>query len=270
MARFRTSSAINSTPTAARFTAAWAQASLVLGPHGARCAGTVSPDRRAVSTASRAASRRRTLARPLRRENNVLLQVALAHQELLRAAQEQAIVKESLAQAQELSELTGQFAQAGQGAAADADRAITELSQRQIEVFRTEESIRVAGARLAQLLRLDQNLRLMPAEPTVLPLEIVRTDIPLRELTATGLSQRPELAEQRFLVGEAVTRFAPRRVRSLDPQCHARGQLRRPQFGHQRRLASTRDRLDFDALAYWEIRNLVMAMRRRSAKHRLS
>lgn len=189
-------------------------------------------------------------------KNNVLLQVALAHQELLRAAQEQAIAKESLAQAQELAELTGQFAQAGQGAAADADRAVTELSQRQIEVFRSEEAIRVAGARLAQLLRLDQNLRLMPAEPTVLPLEIVRADIPLRELTATGLSQRPELSEQRFLVGEAVTRLRREEYAPLIPSVMLGASYGGLSSGVNDDFASARDRLDFDALAYWEIRNL--------------
>jgi len=189
-------------------------------------------------------------------KNNILLQVALAHQELLRAAQEQAIVKESLAQAQELSELTSQFAQAGQGAAADADRAATELSQRQIEVFRTEEAIRVAGARLAQLLRLDQNLRLLPAEPTVLPLEIVRTDIPLRELTATGLSQRPELAEQRFLVGEAVTRLRREEYAPLIPSVMLGASYGGLSSGVNSDLAPVSDRLDFDAIAYWEIRNL--------------
>ncbi len=165
-------------------------------------------------------------------------------------------MKESLAQAQELSELTGQFAQAGQGAAADADRAVTELSQRQIEVFRTEEAIRVAGARLAQLLRLDQNLRLLPAEPTIVPLEIVRTDIPLRELTATGLSQRPELAEQRYLVGEAVTRLRREEYAPLIPSVMLGASYGGLSSGINSDLAPVSDRLDFDALAYWEIRNL--------------
>ncbi len=189
-------------------------------------------------------------------KNNILLQVALAHQELLRAAQEQAITKESLAQAQELSELTSQFAQAGQGAAADADRAMTELSQRQIEVFRSEESLRVAGARLAQLLRLDQNLRLMPAEPTVLPMEIIPADLPLRELTATGLSQRPELSEQRFLVGEAVTRLRREEYAPLIPSVMLGASYGGLGSGINGDFAATRDRLDFDALAYWELRNL--------------
>jgi outer membrane protein TolC len=90
----------------------------------------------------------------------------------------------------------------------------------------------------------------------VLPLEIVRADIPLRELTATGLSQRPELAEQRFLVGEAVTRLRREEYAPLIPSVMLGASYGGLSSGINDDLASTRDRLDFDALAYWEIRNL--------------
>jgi outer membrane protein TolC len=188
--------------------------------------------------------------------HDVLLKVALAHQELLRSAQEHAIARSTLIQAQELGELTGQFARVGQGAAADADRAATELSLRQIEVFRTEESLRVAGARLAQLLRLDFNLYLLPAEPTVLPLEFIDVNADLRELTATGLSQRPELAEQRYLVGEAVMRLRREKYAPLIPSVMLGASYGGFGAGVNGDFASAEDRVDVDALAYWEVRNL--------------
>lgn len=189
-------------------------------------------------------------------KHDVLLRVALAHQELLRSAQEHAIARATLAQAQELGELTGQFARVGQGAAADADRAATELSVRQIEVFRTEESLRVAGARLAQLLRLDSNLYLLPAEPTVVPLDFIDANADLRELTATGLSQRPELAEQRYLVGEAVMRLRREKYAPLIPSVLVGASYGGFGAGINGDFASAADRMDFDALAYWEVRNL--------------
>jgi outer membrane protein TolC len=188
--------------------------------------------------------------------HDVLLRVALAHQELLRAAQEHAIARETLAQAQQLATLTGEFARVGQGAAADADRAATELSVRQIEVFRTEESLRVAGARLAQLLRLDSNLYLLPAEPMVVPLDFVEVNADLRELTALGLSQRPELAEQRYLVGEAVMRLRREKYAPLIPSVLVGASYGGFGAGINGDFASAEDRMDFDALAYWEVRNL--------------
>lgn len=188
--------------------------------------------------------------------HDVLLRVALAHQELLRAAQEHAIARETLTQAQQLATLTGEFARVGQGAAADADRAATELSVRQIEVFRTEESLRVAGARLAQLLRLDSNLYLLPAEPMVVPLDFVEVNADLRELTALGLSQRPELAEQRYLVGEAVMRLRREKYAPLIPSVLVGASYGGFGAGINGDFASAEDRMDFDALAYWEVRNL--------------
>jgi outer membrane protein TolC len=188
--------------------------------------------------------------------NDVLLKVALAHQELLRSTQEQAITREALAQAQELSKLTGEFARVGQGAAADADRAATELSFRQIEVFRADEAVRVAGAKLAQLLRLDSSLYLLPAEPTVVPLEFIDVNAELRELTATGLSQRPELSEQRYLVGEAVMRLRREKYAPLIPSVMLGASYGGFGAGVNGDFASAQDRVDVDALAYWEIRNL--------------
>ncbi len=187
--------------------------------------------------------------------NNTLLQVSLAYQELQRAAQEVAIAKATLLQAQELAELSANFAKVGQGAAADADRAAAELAQRQIEVLRGEEGLRVAGARLAQLLRLDANTPLFPAEPTVVPLEFVTLDTPVRELTAMGLAQRPELMEQRYLVGEAVQRLKREKYAPLIPSVMLGASYGGLGSGVGSDLAGSEDRLDVDALAYWEMRN---------------
>ena len=55
--------------------------------------------------------------------NDLLLYVAVAYLDLLRAFQQQAIAQETLAHTQRLAEMTAAFARTGQGNQADADRA---------------------------------------------------------------------------------------------------------------------------------------------------
>ena len=87
--------------------------------------------------------------------NQVLLETALAYLDLLEAYQAKAISQETLANAEELAELTKSFAEAGKGPRADADRAATELTLRQNAVEQAGEVVQVASARLAQLLSID-------------------------------------------------------------------------------------------------------------------
>lgn len=188
--------------------------------------------------------------------HNTICQASLAYQELLRAAQDRAVLEQTLDHAQQLAGLSRQFANVGQGPVADAERAAAELAQRQVELLRNEESIRVAGAKLAQLLRLDQNLNLLPAEPTIVPLDFVAVDTPLRDLIATGLSQRPELAEQRHLVCEAVARLQRERYAPMIPSVLLGASYGGMGAGVNGDQAAMQDRFDFDAVAYWELRNL--------------
>ena len=86
--------------------------------------------------------------------NDQLLEAAVAYQELLRAYQLQAIANETVANSEKLVRLTTDFAKAGQGTLADADRSQAELALRRNNVARSEEAVAVASARLAQVLSL--------------------------------------------------------------------------------------------------------------------
>ncbi len=199
-------------------------------------------------------------------KQNTLLQVSLAHLELQRAAQELAIVRFTEQQAAELAKLTADFAKAGQGAQADADRTAAEHAQRELDVCRAEELYQVNGARLAQLLRLDPTLQLVPAEPQVVPLEMVPQQTSVRELTVIGLSQRPELAEQRHLVCEAVAVYDASKMAPLIPSvmlCASYGGLG---SGVDSNYAALQDRFDFDAVAYGNCETLAKANKPRVVK----
>ena len=188
--------------------------------------------------------------------NDTLLETAIAYVDLLEASQLRAIVNETLANTEQLASLTAQYAKVGEGLQSDADRAATELAIRKFEVQKTIEQSKVQSVRLARLLSQDPSMFLTPSEPMLAPIELVATNTDLSALVAQGLSTRPELTEHRYLVGEAIERMRREQVAPLIPSVL----LGLSYGGNGGGLGSTfqnyGDRMDFDAAAFWEVRNL--------------
>jgi outer membrane protein TolC len=188
--------------------------------------------------------------------NDALLEGALAYLDLLGRAQETAVAAETRSRAAQLAELTAEFSRIGTGTLADADRARVELSLRDADTARTREGYEVARARLAQILRLDPMLKLTPTDESVAPLELTDVDLPVAELVARGLSSRPELAEHRHLVCAAVERLRRERLAPLVPSVLVGTSYGGFGSGLGGDINGYGDRFDFDAVAYWEVRNL--------------
>ena len=188
--------------------------------------------------------------------HDLLLSVALAYVDLLRAFEQKAIAEETFRNAQQLADLTADFARTGQGSPADADRAEAELAVRRNDVLRAQESIGVASAHLAELLNLDAAQVLVPQEPGIVPLGLVPPQVSLRQLVAEGMSNRPELGESRELVGAAVGRLQREQYAPLVPSVLLGVSSGGFGGGPGDTIANYRDRFDFDAIAYWELRNL--------------
>src|SRR5262249_60242833 len=87
--------------------------------------------------------------------NETLLRVALAYVALVQAWGRRAVAFKTRQEAMEVARVTGDFATIGQGRPADANRARTELAQRDEFILETENEVLVASARLAALLNLD-------------------------------------------------------------------------------------------------------------------
>ena len=189
-------------------------------------------------------------------EQDVLLQTATAYLELLRANQELAIARDIEQLAHKLTDLTKAYADSGQGLAADHDRARAELAVRRNESMRAEEGVQVASARLAQLLHIDPSLELLPTETTVAPLSLTNTSGSLQELVATGLSHRAEICEQRQLVAEACARLKREKQAPLLPSVLLGVSYGGFGGGLGDNFKSPANRLDADAIAFWEVRNL--------------
>jgi outer membrane protein TolC len=188
--------------------------------------------------------------------NDQLLETALAYLALLEALQRRAIAAETLQHGQQLADLTASFAQTGAGNLADADRAAAALALLKNEAVRTEESVTVASARVAQQLSADPSILILPQEPTVVPIDLVPPELATADLVATGLSNRPELAASRSLVGEAVSRLQRERHAPWLPSVLLG--VSYGEFAAARGTGDPRpgDRFDLDAVAWWEVRNL--------------
>lgn len=188
--------------------------------------------------------------------NDTLLNVSIAYLELLRASEDVAIAMDLRDKVQELSRLTDAYVKAGQGLVADADRMKVELGLRELEVRRANEGVALASTRLAQLLRLQACCRLSPLEPAVVELKIIEDNCDCCTLVTQALQHRPELRQSKYLVGEAVERLRRERYAPLVPSVLLGASYGGFGGGQGSRIGNFDDRLDFDASAFWELRNL--------------
>ncbi|MBX6314554.1 MAG: TolC family protein, partial [Isosphaeraceae bacterium] len=191
--------------------------------------------------------------------NDVFLRVTLAYSELLRAEGRYAIAQQNREEAARIARLTADYAAIGEGRQADANRAASELAEREAALRRAEGDVVTASARLASLLNLDPSIRLHPTDQWVVPHPIVPDPIPLGELIAIAMLQHPALAERRTVIREALLALEGAKLLPFSPTLligfSAGGlgggsNLVRPVFG------GFGGRTDFDAIAYWSLRNL--------------
>jgi outer membrane protein TolC len=135
--------------------------------------------------------------------NDVLLDVAMIHIDLLgnRAILDAQRLTET--QVYQVVKITNDYAEAGEGRKADADRALAEWKLRRAGVVRAEEELAVASARLANRLNLDPAVRLEPWGGPLTPIDLIPLDAPVEELVRVALQRRPDLAARRAAVAEA-------------------------------------------------------------------
>ncbi len=143
-----------------------------------------------------------------------------------------------------------------EGLQSDHQRMEAELALRQDRLVSAQEDLQVASARLAQLLHSNPASQIVTGEPAVVPLSLITLDKTPAEFVSMGLSRRPELAEHQHLVCEAVEKLNREKYAPLVPSV-----LLGVSYGGLggsigSSIRNSDDRLDADAVAYWEIRNL--------------
>ncbi len=191
--------------------------------------------------------------------NQVFLQTTLAYCDLLRAEGARAVALQVRDEGDRVYRLVAAYAKVGQNKQSDADRAATELARRQAAVDQLDGEVQIASARLCEVLNLDPSVRLHPTDAWVVPAQIVPPPMPVGELITVALLHRPELAERRTVIREALLTLQGARALPFSPTVligfSAGGfgggsNLVTPVFG------GFGGRTDFDAVTYWSLRNL--------------
>jgi outer membrane protein TolC len=191
--------------------------------------------------------------------NQMFLRVTTAYSELLRGEGRRAASIQARDEARVIARLTSDFARAGQGRIADANRAATVVANWESRIQASEAELLTASASLCQLLNLDPSIRLHPTDAVVVPQPIVPDPIPVAELIALGLLRRPELAAQRAAIEAALLNLGGAKVLPFSPTLllgfSAGGfgggsNLVRPIFG------GFSGREDLDIVTFWTIQNL--------------
>ncbi len=190
--------------------------------------------------------------------NDILLDVALLHLQLLGANAEFEAQRISETQAYEIVRVTDEYSTTGEGRQADAERAKAEWNLRRADVQKAEEAVGVSAARLAMRLNLDPSVRLLPIGGPLTPLILIDLDSTQQELIKVALDRRPDLATRTAQIGEAEVRKRQEIGRPLLPSLWlgfsgggfgGGSNLTPPTLG---RFAG---RTDFDVQLYWTLMN---------------
>ena len=128
-----------------------------------------------------------------------------------------AIAREARQYAQQLADLTGAYAETGEGLQSDANARWPSWPCARMIICGPKRDCGSSLPDCAQLLRLDPALRLSPLDPAIVPLDLVCPTTTVGELVVQGLTARPELAEQRHLVSFAVQRIRREQYAALMP-----------------------------------------------------
>ena len=129
------------------------------------------------------------------RQRDAVLRAAAGYFELSRARSAVAVAEESARIAARHAEQIAATAAAGLTFKGDAARVQTAAERARLAVSRAQAEQRMAAARLAEVLRLDPALELVPAEAELAPIVIVETGESAGPLVARALAARPELDE---------------------------------------------------------------------------
>lgn len=188
--------------------------------------------------------------------NDQLLAAGLAYLELVDAYQDQRIIEESRERFADLATITIDFAEAGEGLQADADRLRTERSLVENRLTAAQERSAVASARLAQAISLDGSSVILPMDTNAVPLQMVTAEWDRISLISTALSNRPELKESQALVAAAWDAYHREKVAPFVPSILLGFSTGGFGGGLGNDLDNVSGRYDFDALMSWELRNL--------------
>jgi outer membrane protein TolC len=196
------------------------------------------------------------LAEETEARQNLALQVAGAYYELVQSKRMMTIAGEAANNAGNLHKVTTDFAEAGEGLLADAERAAVEslIQQNKLESARVRAT--AASGRLVQLLRLNDQAELVPVDSMIVPLSLFPVEPHLDSLINKALTNRPELKRYEALVKAEEASLNQESWGMLIPKLGASYSDSRYKGGPSGSVSSYADRNESSVAVYWELENL--------------
>ncbi|HKM55492.1 MAG TPA: TolC family protein, partial [Isosphaeraceae bacterium] len=191
--------------------------------------------------------------------NDILLDVALLHLELLGSQSILEAQRHTETQIYQVAVNTSDFAIAGERRTSDANRAQAEWKLHRSAVIRAEESVAVAAARLANRLNLDPAVRLRTMGGPLVPINLIALDTPVSDLLQYALRRRPELAARAADIERAEFKHKEELARPMLPTIwlgYSGGVFGGGSNVVPPLMSHFGGRTDFDVRVYWTLMNL--------------
>ncbi len=189
-------------------------------------------------------------------QNNILRDLAVAYADILQARSELANYNVGRQSSRKLVEVTTAFSDVGLGSPAEVYRAKTEEAHWVVQVKEAERKVIVSTTKLAEILQLDPEVQLLPAESQLAPVTMVDENLSVQELIMIGLAERPEMAEYRAVAEARLTKFRQERARPFLPYLQLAGSVGSFGGGAGSTIENQSTRDDMVAAMIWEFKNL--------------
>ena len=173
--------------------------------------------------------------------------------DLARAQASVGATREAARVAEDYARQVGQAVETGLAFKGDALRARTQVERNQFALQQTQEQQRLAGARLAQTLRLDPAVELAAREDELTPLSLTDTNAALAALISQALAARPELRQSVALTEAAKKSASGVRYGPLIPTVGAQVFVGGLAGGNETSSKGFRDSEDYQVTVGWRI-----------------
>ncbi|VGO20059.1 TolC family protein [Pontiella sulfatireligans] len=198
----------------------------------------------------------------------VMLDVASAYYELVRAFRELEIAELSAENSGALAKQTADFAASGEGLQADAERAEVEslIQQQRVELARERKE--GAAVQMARLLRLDDAAQLTPADSMITPLALMEAEADLADLVSRALMNRPEVGQNRAIRAAGKAQLDQERYGIFLPKVEVGYSYGSYGGGQGSGNSGDDERHDVYGMLYWQFDSLGLRNRNNIKKQR--
>jgi outer membrane protein TolC len=136
-------------------------------------------------------------------QQETILASARGHFDLAAAHEAVGVAREALRVTTDYAAEIDRAVEAGIAFKGDALRVKVQQQRDQLALRRAQENVRLASAKLVQILHLDPTVELVPRDASVVPLLIISTKEPLSNLVSQALAMRPETHQSAALLSAA-------------------------------------------------------------------